>query len=196
MTNAAALQTTADLSASLLAGAISQLVPTGTVFHYAGSTAPSGWLLCDGSAVSRTTYAGLFASISTTFGTGDGSTTFNVPDTRGIFVSGVGTQTISSISYSRTLGTKQGDLIQGHFHAFNAKNLSTGNGISPNNNANFPVVLNDGGTGVAMLYPSVNTSFGAGYGVQAPGTDYSNGTPRTGPETRPANIAMNYIIKI
>lgn len=56
---------------------------TGTVLPFAGSTAPSGWLLCFGQAVSRTTFASLFAVIGTTFGAGDGSTTFNVPDLRG-----------------------------------------------------------------------------------------------------------------
>jgi len=61
-----------------------RLVPTGTVSMYAGTTAPNAdWLLCDGSAVSRTTYATLFALVSTSFGIGDGSTTFNVPDLRG-----------------------------------------------------------------------------------------------------------------
>jgi microcystin-dependent protein len=50
---------------------------------YAGATAPSGWLLCAGQAVSRSTYADLFTAISTTYGAGDGSTTFNLPDLRG-----------------------------------------------------------------------------------------------------------------
>ena len=53
---------------------------TGVVQLYAGSTAPSGWLICNGQAVSRTTYAALFAVIGTTYGVGDGSTTFNVPN--------------------------------------------------------------------------------------------------------------------
>ena len=57
--------------------------PAGAMLHYAGSAAPSGWLICDGSAVSRATYPQLFANIGTTFGAGDGSTTFNLPDTRG-----------------------------------------------------------------------------------------------------------------
>lgn len=52
-------------------------------FPYAGATAPAGWLLCYGQAVSRTTYAALFAAIGTLYGSGDGSTTFNVPDPRG-----------------------------------------------------------------------------------------------------------------
>ena len=58
-------------------------VPAGSLIDYAGATAPTGWLLCFGQAVNRTTYADLFAIISTTFGVGDGSTTFNVPDFRG-----------------------------------------------------------------------------------------------------------------
>ena len=67
--------------------------PSGMVSPYAGNSAPSGWLLCDGSAVSRTTYATLFSVVSTTFGSGDGSTTFNVPDLRSRSVVGVGTGT-------------------------------------------------------------------------------------------------------
>ncbi len=55
----------------------------GVVLPYAGSTAPLGWLLCHGQAVSRTTFASLFGITGTTYGTGDGSTTFNVPDLRG-----------------------------------------------------------------------------------------------------------------
>ena len=62
--------------------------PTGCVFSFARSTAPSGWLLCYGQAVSRTTYAALFAVISTTYGVGDGSSTFNLPDLRGRSVAG------------------------------------------------------------------------------------------------------------
>lgn len=58
-------------------------VPTGAVMDFAGSSAPSGFLLCDGSAVSRTTFAGLFATVGTTYGSGNGTTTFNVPDARG-----------------------------------------------------------------------------------------------------------------
>jgi microcystin-dependent protein len=64
--------------------------PSGTLLTYAGSTAPDGWLLCDGSAISRTTYARLFAAISTTYGTGDGALTFNLPDLRGVYPRGAG----------------------------------------------------------------------------------------------------------
>lgn len=59
---------------------VGPLFPAGKVEAYAGSTIPDGYLLCDGSAVSRTTYSRLFSAIGTTHGAGDGSTTFNVPD--------------------------------------------------------------------------------------------------------------------
>jgi microcystin-dependent protein len=72
-----------------LAASLSEfLVPTGTVLDFAGSSAPTGFLLCFGQAVSRTTYAALFTAISTTYGVGDGSTTFNLPDVRGRLVAG------------------------------------------------------------------------------------------------------------
>lgn len=63
-------------------------IPVGSVMPYAGSSAPTGWLLAYGQAVSRTTYAGLFAVIGTTYGSGDGSSTFNLPDLRGRSVFG------------------------------------------------------------------------------------------------------------
>jgi microcystin-dependent protein len=58
-------------------------VPAGVIHQYAGAAAPDGYLLCDGSAISRTDYANLFAAIGTTYGVGDGSTTFAIPDFRG-----------------------------------------------------------------------------------------------------------------
>ena len=59
------------------------IIPSGALFPYSGSTVPSGYLLADGSAVSRTTYSTLFTLFGTTYGVGDGSTTFNIPDLRG-----------------------------------------------------------------------------------------------------------------
>lgn len=64
------------------------LIPAGGLMPYAGSAAPTGWLLCAGQAVSRTTYAALFTAIGTTYGVGDGSTTFNLPDLRGRTIAG------------------------------------------------------------------------------------------------------------
>ena len=63
--------------------------PPGVIFPYAAATPPAGWLLCDGAAVSRTTYAALFAIIGGSWGTGNGSTTFHLPDFRGRFLRGV-----------------------------------------------------------------------------------------------------------
>ena len=150
-------------------------VPAGTVVMYGGATAPAGWLLCDGTAVSRTTYATLFNVLSTTYGTGDGSSTFNVPDARGVFVRGAGSQTISSITYTGTRGTTEGDQLQGHYHSIQA--------------------ANSGGTGAAAdTFPYATGTNATGY-TRSPSTDGSNGTPRTGSETRPANISLSYIIK-
>lgn len=62
---------------------LADAVPAGAMMAYAGSSAPAGWLMCAGQAVSRATYAALYAAISTTYGNGDGSTTFGLPDLRG-----------------------------------------------------------------------------------------------------------------
>jgi microcystin-dependent protein len=79
------------LAATSVDAALSVLgnpAPTGVIVEYGGSAAPTGWLLCDGTAINRTTYAKLFAVIGTTYGVGDNSTTFNVPDRRGRFGTG------------------------------------------------------------------------------------------------------------
>ena len=74
-----------------LAEAVEALaIPRGTINPYAGSAAPAGWLLCYGQEVSRSTYAALFSVISTTYGVGNNSTTFNLPDLRGRTTAGVG----------------------------------------------------------------------------------------------------------
>lgn len=101
----------ADAAAAATAAALA--APAGAVTAFAGSAAPAGWLLCDGSAVSRTTYANLFAVTGTTYGAGDGSTTFNLPDLRGRVVAAVdgGAGRITS---SNTLGAASG--TQAHTH--------------------------------------------------------------------------------
>ena len=113
----------ANVTTAKLATVTAQaLLPAGAVMPFAMNSAPSGWLAADGTAVSRSTYATLFAAISTTHGVGDGSTTFNLPDLRGIFVRGSGSQTISGASYSGTFAAKQQDDFKAHTH-------STGQGI-------------------------------------------------------------------
>lgn len=96
------------------------LMPTAAVLPYAGSSAPTGWLLCYGQAVSRTTYSALFAAIGTTYGAGDGSTTFNLPDMRGRVAAGVdnmggtaanrlGSGNTGGVTGSATLGAAGGE---------------------------------------------------------------------------------------
>ena len=85
--------------------------PVGVVNPFAGATAPSGWLLCYGQAVSRTKYPVLFTTLSTTYGSGDGSTTFNIPDMRGRAVAGadnMGGTDAGRLSIANTLGTATG----------------------------------------------------------------------------------------
>lgn len=67
-----------------------QAIPSGVITDFAGAIAPSGWLLCDGSAVSRAAYSGLYAALGAAYGAGDGATTFNLPDLRGRVSVGVG----------------------------------------------------------------------------------------------------------
>ena len=94
------------LSALESAMALVTTVPAGTIIGFAGANAPSGWLLCDGSAVSRSTYAALFAIIGTTYGVGDGGSTFNLPDLRGRIPIGAGTGVSLT---ARTLGQSLGE---------------------------------------------------------------------------------------
>ena len=75
-------------AAKLDSAAVSVLMPTASLMPYAGSSAPTGYLLCDGAAISRTTYSDLFGIVGTTYGVGDGSTTFNIPDLRGRVIAG------------------------------------------------------------------------------------------------------------
>lgn len=85
--------------------------PAGVIVAYAGSAAPSGWLFCDGSAVSRTTFAALFAAIATAYGSGDGSTTFNLPDLRGRVAVGkddIGGVAANRVQVSSTINTTNG----------------------------------------------------------------------------------------
>lgn len=96
------------------------LTPAGTVIYTARSTAPTGYLKANGAAVSRTTYATLFSAIGTTYGGGDGSTTFNLPDLRGEFVRGLDDG--RGIDTSRTLGSSQGDATALPNNAFTTSN--------------------------------------------------------------------------
>jgi len=105
-------QTPDDADLTQLTQAIQQMAqargaPAGSIMMFAGAAAPAGWLLCYGQAISRTDYAGLFAAIGITFGGGDGSTTFNLPDLRGRV--GAGKDDMGGVAANRlTSGTITG----------------------------------------------------------------------------------------
>lgn len=90
------------------------LTPAGIIKAHGAATAPNGYLKCNGAAVSRTTYAALFAAIGTTWGAGDGSTTFNVPELRGEFLRGLDDG--RGIDTGRALNVFQAGDIQSHTH--------------------------------------------------------------------------------
>ncbi len=94
--------------------AISQAVTPGTLRFFAHPTAPAGYLICDGEAISRHTYAALFEAIGTCFGEGDGETTFNLPDCRGEFIRGWDNG--RGIDAERVFGSHQADSLAKHTH--------------------------------------------------------------------------------
>lgn len=115
--------------------------PPGVMEMYGGDIAPAGWLMRDGSAVSRTTYAALFAAIGTKFGAGDGSTTFNLPDARGRSPLGAGqgnTAEGGGLGTNRAVGATGGAethtlttaQLPAHSHGISGQTISTG-GASP-----------------------------------------------------------------
>lgn len=178
---------------SVVGGRISDktgfVMPVGSIIAYGGNSAPSGWLLCDGSTVSRTTYSDLFIAISTSFGYGNNSTTFNIPDLRGRFLRGRDSGTARDTdSASRTamntggatgdaVGSIQTDAFQGHKHG-----LYSG----------------DGGAGTNTITYHADDTIGSvqiGSSWMSGVLTESNGTPRIASETRPINANVNYIIK-
>ena len=162
------------LNQSSLSFAPANAVPIGAVNTFAMNSAPSGWLSCDGTAVSRTTYSGLFSAVGTTYGTGDGSTTFNVPDLRGEFVRGLDNG--RGVDSGRALGSAQADELEAHNHR----------------------VLGETGGPIQGLGYETATFMGA----VMPGAAYTDSygglqhiEDTGGTETRPRNIALLYCIK-
>jgi microcystin-dependent protein len=98
--------------------------PPGAVMHFAMSAVPVGWLECNGQNVGRVTYASLYAAIGTTYGTGNGTTTFTLPDLRGEFIRGWSNGR-SGVDVSRAIGSTQADDFKSHTHGLNT---GTGNG--------------------------------------------------------------------
>lgn len=154
------------LDGSLLTGVG---VPVGTVSYTAGATPDTNYLECNGAAISRATYATLFTRIGTTYGVGNGTTTFNIPELRGEFI-----RTLDSsrgIDISRVLGSYQAEEVKQHTHTGLTSyidDLATG---GPGRHALIP---RTGG------YTDVDTSIST-YG---------------GAETRPRNIALLAQIKV
>lgn len=166
-------------------------LPAGSMVDFAGTTAPSGWLMCDGAAVSRTTYASLFAALGTAYGTGDGSTTFNLPDYRGRFAryndNMNTTAGAAGRDTGRTHGSSQSDAFQGHGHYLTDRGI-TDNTAQTLNQAtssppSWPAVAAGGGSGVGSLNVT-QAKDQSGYG-----------TVRQSTETRPINLSSNRIIK-
>ena len=163
-------------------------VLAGLILPFANTSVPSGFLSCDGSAVSRSTYATLFTAIGTVWGTGDGSSTFNVPDLRGAFLRGTGSHGTSNMAKGTdfagaSVGAFENDQMQDHRHEAE----SGGKGLgwqSLGANANYYIV------GEILAH-----DFSNWIEVGNPKTNNSQGTPRTGDETRPFNASILYCIK-
>ena len=203
VTNGAFLQTdgSGNLSFAIVAG-----VPTGSVFCMAVATIPTGYLECDGSAVSRTTYSALFAIIGTAYGTGNGSSTFNLPDLRGEFIRGFDNG--KGTDSGRSIASSQSGANASHDHSISASGTTS------------TTSLTGTATRISETFTSGSTSgvFAKGSSQTGPftpsGTDNSNTgtltidashnhtvsisgtTGSQGSEARPRNIAMMYIIKI
>lgn len=160
-------------------GAIAAL-PSGVMIDYAATVAPSGWLMCDGSAISRTVFASLFATISTTYGVGDGSTTFNLPDFRGRFaryMDNMGTPAgAASRDTGRVLGAAQANSIGTHSHSTTT---------DPTSYFRYGVVAANSGSAPGVDYTiSIRHSH-----------DTTTAANSQGGDTRPINQSCNRIIK-
>ena len=158
-TNAVTMNVTAQTSKS---GVIGELTMWGA------STPPSNFLICDGSEISRTIYADLFAIVGNTFGNGDGVTTFDIPDFRGKFARGYDTSGQLD-QQPRSLGSYQIDALQGHSHGIPSESQGNSNGFSTTK-------VKRAGSGGDQYTISTNTSSNA-------------------PETTVKNLAIHYIIR-
>lgn len=157
--------------------------PVGSVIAYAGPTAPSGWLLCDGSSVSRSTYSTLFSTIGTLYGVGDNVTTFGVPDLRQKFIAGA--QNVTSNGYNYALTSSGGEQV----HTLTANEIPAHtHGTFINLNA-----ANSGGD------DNVTPLWGAGtdnYSTRGSTFTSDNGTGGGAAHNNiPPFLALNYIIK-
>lgn len=152
--------------------------PLGTILAFGGTTAPAGWMLCQGQTISRTTYAELFAIIGTAFGSGDGSTTFNLPDLREATTKGAGLTGLSNNHMDAdglALGEFIDDRIQSHTHTY----TNVHNGTNPS-------------------YGRADFSGSASEKYNFDGFTLTTSAPsgRSGATTEVKAVGVNYIIKV
>lgn len=158
------------------------VMPVSAMMPYAGATAPDGFLICDNSEISRTTYEDLFNIIGTTYGVGDGSTTFNLPDMRETVPIGIGTRGSGVAGHDvYTLGQFKDDQLQGHWH------IVTDQGYYGNTS-------NAAGADPTQLAKGNGTPSGT-FALSSMSNDFVHGTPRSGTTTHGKQLGLNYIIK-
>lgn len=165
-----------DLS-NLTVDASQRLVPVGALMMGPVNTM-AGFLLCNGQAVSRTEYAALYSLIGTSFGSGDGSTTFNVPDYRGCFLRGLGGDSAASMYTKQPMG------LPNHDHIMHGKGTIDNSYIT-----NTSKSWSGGGGGNFGAGSNPNTSIRTGDASE------SNSVYGAASEVRPVNYAVNYFIK-
>lgn len=162
-------------------------IPVGTVLPFAGNTAPEGFLFTEGQEILRNAYQNLFAVIGTTYGAGDGETTFNLPDYRETVFVGAGQNAKLDIKAHDVYGLGQfkDDQLQGHFHILGDKwsveNSGLGRGKA--GGKNFAAAANTAASGVEIERALRLIE------------DTENGIPRTGTTTHGKQIGIRYIIK-
>ena len=181
------------------------LPPSGLIQMFGGSTAPSGYLICDGTAYSRTTYSTLYAIIGNSFGSGDGSTTFNVPDLRSRTALGAGTGTGLS---SRILGSSGGEEthvltvpeMPSHTHTdLGHTHTDLGHAHTPAGAAYFLETSNVSGTGFTggsgLTYAISGGTGTASANIQTSTANLQNTGSGNAHNTMMPWLAVNYIIK-
>lgn len=163
----------------------------GAVQLFAKNSAPAGWLKANGAAVSRTTYAALFSAIGTAFGTGDGSTTFNLPDLRGEFLRGWDDG--RGVDTGRVFGSAQADALQAFTGTTGLRRLNDGNSLIGNSGITGGFTFSAGSRGPSPRLISATDP--------APLADDSltfspaSAGARTASETRARNVALLACIK-
>ena len=180
-----------DGSGNLSFAALPQAVPTGSVHLMATTTVPSGYLKCNGAAISRTTYSDLFGLIGTAHGAGDGSTTFNVPDLRGEFVRGWDDS--RGVDSGRNFASSQSDQNKAHNHTATSTVTDPGHFHTTENfvaRASYSEPRNIG-VGTDGNCNNTGNTDSKTTGITVATTIANDG----GTEARPRNIAMMYVIK-